>query len=399
MMRDRTMNRPQLLRAACGGMFVFGIVLAILGAMVGLPEMRERLGIGLARQGDIFLLLFFGVFLTTIVVGPMIDSLGNKVVLTVSATLVTFALVMFAFATSFVTAAVSAFALGMGGGGLNTAVNALVADLYTENRGEMLNILGAFFGFGALLTPLVAAIAGRFTIPQIFVGAAVLAGALAIAYLALSFPPPSRGSGFSLLASLRAAAIPGVMLFAFVLFFQSGNEASIGGWTSTYLVTAGASPRTATWILSGYWGALMIGRILASQILKFITKAQLVLAGGIGSAMGSAVMLFSDSIVMMAVGAAIVGLSFAPIYPTILAMAADRYQRLAGTIFGLLFGVGLFGGMLFPWAVGHISQRYGLRSGMILPLFGALMISILAVIIARGERASRPQSAGVPPGD
>lgn len=394
------MSRRQLFAAACGGMFVFGIVLAILGALFGLPEMRQRLGIDLARQGDIFLLLFFGVLLTTIVVGPMIDSFGNKVVLTVSATLVTFALVAFAFATSFLMAAVSAFVLGAGGGGLNTAVNALVADLYTENRGAMLNLLGTFFGFGALSIPLLAAIiTGLFTIPQLFVAAALMAGALSIAYLALRFPPPAERIGFSLLASLRAAAIPGVMLFAFVLFFQSGNESSIGGWTSTYIGTMGASPRTATWILAGYWAALMVGRILAAQLLEYITKAQLVLAGGIGSAVGSAVLLFSESIAMMAVGAAIVGLSFAPIYPTVLAMAADRYQRLAGTIFGLMFAVGLLGGMLFPWSVGHLSQRYGLRSGMILPLFGALMISILVMVIARGERASRPQSEGVPPAD
>jgi fucose permease len=102
----------------------------------------------------------------------------------------------------------------------------------------------------------------------------------------------------------------------------------------------------------------------------------------------------------MAVGAAIVGLSFAAIYPTVLAMAADRYQRQAGTIFGLLFAVGLIGGMLFPWAIGHISQRFGVRYGMLLPLLGAVAISILVMVTAApGERPSRPQSASVPPAD
>ncbi len=39
--------------------------------------------------------------------------------------------------------------------------------------------------------------------------------------------------------------------------------------------------------------------------------------------------------------------------------------------------------MLFPWAIGHISEHYGLRSGMILPLLGAVMIAILVSVIAR----------------
>ncbi len=383
-----SMNRRQLFWAACGGMFVFGIVLAILGALFGLPEMRERLGINLAQQGDVFLMLFFGIFVSTLLVGPMIDSFGNKLVMTISAALVAIALAIFSGANSFAVSGVAAIILGMGGGGLNTAANALVADLYAENRGPMLNLLGTFFGFGALFIPLLAAlITGIFTIPQLLLTAAALAAISAIAYLVLPFPSPREPIGFSLLASVRAAGIPGVLLLAFLLFFQSGNESSIGGWASTYIGSMGAAPRTATWILAGYWAALMIGRLLGAQMLKTMTKPRLVLISGIGSAIGCAVLLASASIGVMAVGAAILGLSFAAIYPTVLAMAADRYQRLAGTIFGLLFAIGLIGGMLFPWAVGHISQNYGIRYGMLLPLLGAVAISVLVMVIAaRGER-------------
>ena len=364
-------------------MFVFGIVLAILGALFGLPEMRDRLDINLAQQGNVFLLLFFGVFLSTIVVGPIIDSFGNKPVLTASSALVTIALAMFAVANSFADAAIAAFVLGVGGGGLNTAANALVADLYSEDRGAMLNLLGMFFGFGALFIPLLAAmITGVLTISQLLLVAAGLSAILTVAYLILKFPAAAEKIGFSLLASIRAASIPGAMLFAFLLFFQSGNESSIGGWTSTYVGTLGAPAQTATWILAGYWGALMVGRMLAAQLLKQMTKTRLVLISAIGSAIGSAVMLASQSVPIVAVGAMIVGLSFAAIYPTTLAIAADRYQRQAGTIFGLLFAVGLLGGMLFPWALGQISQQVGVRSGMVLPLIGSIAIAVISFQIA-----------------
>jgi FHS family glucose/mannose:H+ symporter-like MFS transporter len=379
-----TKTRTRLLFGACAAMFVFGIVLAILGVLFGLPEMRERLGVTLIQQGDIFLALFFGVFLSTIIVGPMIDSFGNKLVLITSSVLVAIALCMFATAHSFLAATAAAFALGFGGGGLNTSANALVADLYSENRGPILNVVATFYGIGALLIPLLAAtITGVFSIAQLLLTAAALAAVCAIGYVVLPFPAPREVIGFSLLASLKAARYPGVLLFGALLFCQSGNEAVIGGWTSTYAGSIGATPRVATWILAGYWAALTLGRVMGARLLAFVPKTRLVLASAIGSAIGSAVLLASTSIVILALGAAIAGLSFAAIYPTTLAIAADRYQRLAGTIFGLLFATGLCGGMLFPWLVGHIGQSATLRSGMAIPLVGALVVCTLAVIQSR----------------
>jgi MFS transporter, FHS family, glucose/mannose:H+ symporter len=365
-------------------MFVFGITLAILGALFGLPQMRERIHADLAQQGDIFLMLYFGIFVSTIIVGPIIDSFGNKIVLTASAFGVVAGLLGFWVAGSFVVAMAAAFVLGFGGGGLNTASNALVADLYAENRGAMLNLLGVFFGFGALFIPLLAAsITTHVTIAQLLLIAASLAAICTFAYLLLPFPQPLESVGFSIFASLRAAKYPAVMLFAFLLFFESGNESAIGGWTSTYVGSVGGAPRAATWILAAYWAGLMIGRVAGARLLATMRKERLVFFSGIGSAIGTAVLVAWPSLITMATGAGIVGLSFAAIYPTTLAIAADRYQRLAGTIFGLLFAIGLIGGMIFPWAVGHLSEHFGVRPAMLLPLLGAVMITILATAIGR----------------
>src|SRR2546427_538748 len=232
---DGHSSRRPLFFAACAGMFVFGITLAILGALFGLPLMRERIHADLAQQGDIFLMLYLGIFVSTVIVGPIIDSFGNKIVLTTSAFFVVVGLLGFLVAGSFLSAMAAAFVLGFGGGGLNTASNALVADLYSENRGAMLNLLGVFFGFGALFIPLLAAsITERLSISQLLMIAASLAVICTLAYVILPFPRPGESAGFSIFASLRAAKYPAVMLFAFLLFCESGNESAIGGWTSTY---------------------------------------------------------------------------------------------------------------------------------------------------------------------
>jgi FHS family glucose/mannose:H+ symporter-like MFS transporter len=378
---DQYLSKTRLFIGACAAMFLFGIVLAVLGVLFGLPEMRERLGLTLIDQGDIFLALFFGVFLSTVIVGPMIDSFGNKMVLVTSSALVAAGLCCVAIAHSFAPAIVASLLLGFGGGGLNTSANALVADLFPENRGPRLSVVAAFYGVGALLTPLLAA--SLVTASQLLLLGASLAAICALAYLFLPFPAPGDASEFSLLASLKAVRIPGVLLFGVLLFCESGNEAAIGGWTSTYAGSIGATPRIATWILTAYWLAFTLSRLAGAKLLAYVPKQRLVLASAVGSAIGAAVMLVSTSPKILAAGAVIIGVSFAAIYPATLAIAADRYQRLAGTIFGLLFAMGLCGGMLFPWLMGHLAQSVSMRSGLVVPLAGALVISILAVLQSR----------------
>src|SRR5215469_2365500 len=123
-----------LFAAASTGIFVFGIVMAVLGTLFGLPEMRDRLHISLAQQGNMFLLLFLGIFAATLAAGPAIDAIGNKAILIVSSLLVAAGMAGFAFARSFGSGAVPAILLGCGGGGLNTSTNALVSDLFGEKR-------------------------------------------------------------------------------------------------------------------------------------------------------------------------------------------------------------------------------------------------------------------------
>jgi fucose permease len=349
--------------------------------------MRARLHIDLSQQGNLLLLLYLGIFCASLVVGPRIDYVGNKANLFVSAALVSAAMVWFALAHSFASAAVASVLLGLGGGGLNTCTNALVSDIYGGERGPMLNLLGIFFGIGAICVPLLAAsIEGYFTIPQLFLFCAVLAVLCASGYALLSFPPPKASQGFSLREVAGVAKYEGVLLLAFILFLESGNEACIGGWTSTLVNTMGYSARTATLVLASYWAALMVSRMVAARVLQRIGKSQLVLTIALTSLLGCAVLLATRSLILLFTGTALIGLSYGPIFPTTLAIAGDRHSERAGTVFGLLFSIALMGGMLFPWTVGEISQRLSVRAGMIVPSLGAVGIILLSAIVFVRDR-------------
>jgi fucose permease len=372
-------------------MLVFGIVFAVLGTVFGLPAMRLRLHINLAQQGNLFLLLYLGIFCASLIVGPLIDHFGHKLNLLLSSAIVAAAMVAFAVVDSYTSACLAAILLGLGGGGLNVCTNVLVSEVYGDQRGPMLNVSGIFFGVGALSIPLFAAsIEGHLTIPQMFLLCAVLAGTCAVAYAALSFPPATTKQAFSLRDLYAVTKYHGVLLLGFILFMESGNEASIGGWTSTYVNSGGYLPRTATLVLAVFWAALMLSRILAARLLKGLGKTHVVFSSAVLALVGGLVLLSGRTLLLLFAGTALIGLSYGPIFPTTLAIVGDRYRERAGTVFGLLFSIALVGGMLFPWAVGHISQHFSVHAGMMVPAAGALAITLLSgFVILRNRHAGQ----------
>jgi FHS family glucose/mannose:H+ symporter-like MFS transporter len=368
-------------------MLVFGIVFAVLGTVFGLPAMRLRLNINLAQQGNLFFLLYLGIFCASLLIGPLTDHLGHKPNLFLSSAIVAAAMMSFAVADSYGIASLAAVLLGLGGGGLNICTNVLVSEVYGEQRGPMLNVLGIFFGVGAISVPLLAAtIEGHLTIPQMFLVCAVLAGACAVAYAVIPFPAPKTRQVFSIRDFYNVTRYDGILLLASILFMESGDEASIGGWTSTYVNSGGYPSRTATLVLAVFWAALMLSRMLAARLLKGLGKAKVVFGNALIALVGCLILLSARSLVLLIAGTALIGLSYGPIFPTTLAIAGDRYRERAGTVFGLLFSIALIGGMLFPWAVGQFSQRFSVHAGMMVPAGGAVAISVLSAIVILRER-------------
>src|SRR5918996_541586 len=88
----------QLSAAAYSGMFVFGIVMALLGAI--LPAMAGRLQFQVADIGTLFLVMNGAMLAVSLVLGLAMDRFGMKPPLVIGALLVALALVTVARATA-----------------------------------------------------------------------------------------------------------------------------------------------------------------------------------------------------------------------------------------------------------------------------------------------------------
>ena len=139
--------------AASGGMFLFGIVVALLGAV--LPLVSAPLGLSLDAIGNLFVALNGAILAGSLAFGLVVDRFGYRGALTGGPLLIGTALVLVARAGTPLALAAAVALLGLGGSALNSSTNALVADLHPEPRAKAaaLNRLGVFFGLGALLLP------------------------------------------------------------------------------------------------------------------------------------------------------------------------------------------------------------------------------------------------------
>jgi len=262
-----------------------------------------------------------------------------------------------------------------------------VADLHKDPRRKnaALSLLGVFFGFGALFLPFViGAMVERLGLGLILGVTAALPAVVALLFFALQFPEPRRAEGLKLSLVGRLARNPLVLLFGLLLFFQSGNEFTIGGYTAAYLTRDVRLPLgAASYLLAAYWAALMVSRMALSRLLLYFNGPGVVMLSGLGAAAGAVLLMLAHSLPAAAAGTVLIGMSFAGIYPTVLGLAGARFEDASGTVFGIIFAIALVGGMTVPWMVGQIAARTGLRTALVLPVFCGVMICVLQALIAR----------------
>jgi len=370
--------------SAWAGMFVFGIVMAILGAI--LPSLFEKIGFDEGAAGNLFFYMNSAMLAMTVFFGPVVDRFGFKALLAVCSLLVGGAFVLLAFAPTYGLVVLAAVVLGFGGGGLNGGTNALTSDIHTDvKRGAALNILGIFFGFGALTVPfLIGTMREALGLENIIFLAAALTLVPFVLFAAFRFPKAKLPQGFPIREAARVMRSPLLWLCAFLLFFESGNEFTVGGWISTYLErTFGVGPGAAALVLAGYWAAVMAGRLLSSRLVRRLKNVRLVLLSAILAFLAAVILRVADSGALASFGAVLIGFGFSAIYPTTLAIVGESFPSFTGTAFSLVIAVGLAGGMLAPWLAGRIAQVSGLRQGLSVPVFNCAMIIVLMLFIAR----------------
>lgn len=357
--------------------FVFGVVMALIGAVV--PVLSERVALDLGAIGTMFLAMNGAMLAASLTLGLLVDRVGVRPPLAAGAWLVATGLVLVALASTPLLLLVGAASLGAGGGALNGAANMLVADLHAApaHKAAALNRLGVSFGVGALLMPFsVGTIVAAVGLTDLLTGAAVLCAAFGGAILAVTFPPPQQPQGWPLAQVSTYVRQPVVIGLAVLLFFQSGNEFLLGGYISSRLTRDfGVAIPTASLWLAGFWACIMASRTGMSRLLAVTSSSSVVRGSAVGAAVACLLLATATSPLVAGVAALLAGLALAPIFPTTLGVAGAHHPEQTGAVFGLLFTVALTGGMTMPWLAGHLAATAGLPAVFVLAAVNFLMVA------------------------
>lgn len=381
--------RPAM-ASACAGIFVFGIVMATLGAI--LPSLFTRIDFDKSEAGRLFFLMNLAMLAMSVVFGPVVDRFGYRAFLMACSLLVAGSFFLFLRASTYQSLVLAALLLGLGGGGLNGGSNALTSDLYPERRSAALNTLGIFFGFGAVAVPFfIGSLERSLGLDWILFGAMLLGLVPFALFLLFRFPEAKQAQGFPLGQAARIIRHPLLWICGFLLFFQSGSEFTVGGWVSSYLhEDRGLSTRTASFVLAGYWAAMMAGRLASTRLVRRMKNETLILASALFS-LGSAFLLVAASSPGGAsLGSILLGLGFAAIFPTTLAVVGEAFPSLSGTAFSVVFVIALSGGMTAPWLAGKLAAAHSLRTGLSIPVANSAMILLMIVAIKKRKKRGRP---------
>ncbi|MGD0773450.1 MAG: MFS transporter [Candidatus Solibacter sp.] len=273
--------------------------------------------------------------------------------------------------------------LGAAAGLLNLALFHAISPGYQTDAAGTVNKGGILYGLGCLAaTLLVAGTFYAYTVPSILILMALVPGFFAGVYARKSYAAAPQGTHPTFRQALRDFRSLGAVLFALLLFFQFGNEWSIGGWLPIFLIRrVGLSPSSSLMILALYWLFLISGRLVAVAVLPRVRHRRVLMGSMLSAIFGCLVLVFTDNAFGASVGACFVGAGFASIYPLVAEAIGRRFPYYHPGFFNGIFSFALAGGLLAPATLGYAASKWGIGVVMSIPLFGTFLVMALLLLI------------------
>jgi len=365
--------------------WVLGISAILLG--VNGENLTQQFNMPLEDSGVFISLQGLGSTITILFIGIAYNYYHPRFLLLSGPILLASGCGIIGLAESQIIAILGALLLGLGFGALLVGPNMIIPTLNKGKSTGALNALNMFFGIGAVAGPQIVNLAMRFDDYRLsFLFCGLCAFIVVIVFSFIQLPQTlNDGENQAPVGSLRTmwTNISWIIIlpFSILLLLYVGTEVGFGAWLYTQMTrVAGATESDATLIVSLFWGGIVLGRLLASKFAESVNAEHLLLLtiATIGIATGI-LLAFSDSVIIGAVSAFIVGIGCGPVFPTTLAIVSDTYPRLFILSSGIIIAIGNLGAMIIPWAQGQVGR--GENGGMIVPFILAGVMIIIAIYI------------------
>src|SRR5437899_11115704 len=375
-------TKGRLIPAAILAIFVYGMIASVAGTIV--PDVSKRFDFTPEQIGYVFLAQAIGLIIASVSVGPLLDNKGKKTGLLLGFILIVTALFAVPNSTGYYMIMAFMLLLGLGGGIIVTAANALVSDISEERRASTLNLLNLFFGLGSLATPFIGAnLQTDNTIALCYLIAGLTAATLVL-HIFTPMPPPTGERGFKFAEAGALLGRPALFLLSLMLFLYVACEVGVWNWLPKHLEAQGIPAATALNILSlGFALGLLIGRVVVSRILIKVAAPTVTLGAAILMSITTYTMLQTNNPTIAAIMVFCAGVAMAPVFPTTLAMVGDAFPRMTATAMGIAITSGWIGLAVSSRIIGAIAGTDTTRiktALLVIPAASVLMIFVTLAV-------------------
>ncbi len=382
---------PRLLTGLCyAAMMSLSIGLNLLPVFLTALSVQYGGAAGLTQEqlGRLGAITFAGLVAGILAAGPLADRWGAKPFTLLGNALIALSLVGAAFAPTYAWLGAAIFVLGLGAGILDMVLSPVVAALNPERRAAAMNWLHSYYCVGAVVTILTGTLvlqAGLGWRAACLILVPLPVG-LMFAFAPLHFPALSVAGGRLRLRTLvRHVWFWGALA---AILLGGATEAGMVQWLPAYAETALGYP---VWL--GGAGLLVFSILMAAGRM---------VVGAAGArwdpyrvmAWGCAVsvLLFIGGsflpVPALALAACIaVGFTGSCLWPTMLAVTADRYPDGGASMYGALGAAGNFGGICMPWLVGVVADRSDLHWGLFISALAPAVMLPLVLALRRSGPA------------
>lgn len=381
------MHNPRLLTLLCYGAMM-SLAIGVNLVPVFLTTLGEALGgpTGLTQEqlGRLGASSFTGLVLGILVTGPLADRWGAKPFALAGLALIAASLVGLAEAPSYTWAGVAVFFLGLGAGQIDMVLSPVVAALNPERRSAAMNWLHSYYCVGAVVTVLAGTVCLQVGINwrTACLLQTILPIALICAFMPMRFPPMVGDNGRMPFAKLLHNRWFQLALLA--IFLGGATELGMAQWLPAYAEKGLGYP---TWVggmgLLAFSLAMAVGRMVVGATGNRFDPFLIMAWGG-----GLSVILFiagafvpQPAIALACCIAA--GFTGSCLWPTMLAVTADRNPDGGASMFGALAALGNAGGIAMPWLIGWIADHHDLHWGLALSAIAPLAMAPLILHLRR----------------
>jgi fucose permease len=361
------------------GLNLLPVFLTALSGLYGGVE-----GLSGEELGRLGALAFAGLVVGIVVTGPLADRYGAKLFAQLGNALTVVALVAAALAPTYATLGVALFVLGLGAGLLDMVLSPVVAALNPARRAAAMNWLHSFYCVGAAVTILAGTLALRAGLG--WRGACLVLAPLPLVLLVmfapLRFPAMStEGARTPLRSLLRDRWFWGALA---AIFLGGATEIGMAQWLPAYAETRlGYAPWAGGAALLAFSVAMALGRMVAGA-LGGRGEPHRIMAWGCGASVLLFLVGSFSPLPPLALAACVAaGFTGSCLWPTMLAVAADRHPEGGATMFGALAALGNAGGIVMPWLVGAVADASNLSWGLATSALAPALMLPLALVLRR----------------